>query len=313
MKKIAYLTCFLAIVCAVAGGALTMVNNMTAPIIDSMAIEAEKANLELIYPGAEFAEVENTDDTGLILGIYEASGKGYVYKLQNTGYASTPYQFLIAFNMDGTVGGYKMLSSNETSGFGARAWEADYTNSILALTSSDAFPLLSGATVTTTGVVEAIDAAKAHFNGLQGIEYDENAVAEAPALATGNPVALNSDLSAYNATIENEAADGDMVTYTVKVGGYGLVAPEASASGHEYQENIFEIVVNKADGTIDSMSMTQFGDTQGIGDKADTAEYYDLFKGATIDSSVDTVTSATYTSTSAIAAAQAALNAAAGQ
>lgn len=308
MKKIAYLTCFLAIVCAVAGGALTLVNDMTAPIIDSMAIEAEKANLELIYPGAEFSEVENTDDSGLILGIYEAKDKGYVYKLQNTGYSSTPYQFLIAFNLDGTVGGYKMLQSSETNGFGARAWEDEYTNTILSLTSSDAFPLLSGATVTTTGVVEAIDAAKAHFNALQGIEYDENAVAETPALATGNPVALNSDLSAYNAIIDNETQDGENTKYTVTVYGFGLVNGQSS----EYQENVFEVVVDAND-MVDSITMTQFGDTAGIGDKIDTAEYYDLFKGATIDSSIDTVTGATFTSTSAIAAAQAALDAAAGQ
>lgn len=308
MKKIIYLTCFLAIVCAIAGGALTVVNDMTAPVIESMAIEAEKENLELIYPGADFTEVENTDDTGLILGIYEAAGQGYVYKLQNTGYSSTPFQFLIAFNLDGTVGGYQMLQSSETNGFGARAWEDEYTNTILGLTSSDAFPLLSGATVTSTGVVEAIDAAKAHFNALQGIEYDENAVAEAPALATGNPVALNSDLADYNATVTDEVADGDKTTYTVTAYGFGLLNGQS-----DYSENVFEVVVNNADLTIDSIAMTQFGDTAGIGDKIDTPEYFDLFKGATIDSSVDTVTGATFTSNSAIAAAQAALNAAGGQ
>ena len=289
MKKIIYLTCFLAIVCAIAGGALTVVNDMTAPVIESMAIEAEKENLELIYPGADFTEVENTDDTGLILGIYEAAGQGYVYKLQNTGYSSTPFQFLIAFNLDGTVGGYQMLQSSETNGFGARAWEDEYTNTILGLTSSDAFPLLSGATVTSTGVVE-------------------NAVAEAPALATGNPVALNSDLADYNATVTDEVADGDKTTYTVTAYGFGLLNGQS-----DYSENVFEVVVNNTDLTIDSIAMTQFGDTAGIGDKIDTPEYFDLFKGATIDSSVDTVTGATFTSNSAIAAAQAALNAAGGQ
>ena len=161
MKKIIYLSCFLGLVCAVAGGALTIVNNATAPIIEAMALESEKANLELIYPGANFSEVENTDETGLIKGIYQAEGLGYIYKVENYGYASTPFTFLIAFNNDGTVAGYQVLSSSETSGFGSRCFEEDYSNQVKALTSADAFPLLSGATLTSTGVTNGIDAAKA--------------------------------------------------------------------------------------------------------------------------------------------------------
>ena len=88
--------------------------------------------------------------------------------LKNYGYASTPFTFLIAFNNDGTVAGYQVLSSSETSGFGSRCFEEDYSNQVKALTSADAFPLLSGATLTSTGVTNGIDAAKAHFNNLQG-------------------------------------------------------------------------------------------------------------------------------------------------
>ena len=312
MKKIIYLSCFLGLVCAVAGGALTIVNNATAPIIEAMALESEKANLELIYPGANFSEVENTDETGLIKGIYQAEGLGYIYKVENYGYASTPFTFLIAFNNDGTVAGYQVLSSSETSGVGSRCFEEDYSNQVKALTSADAFPLLSGATLTSTGVTNGIDAAKAHFNNLQGIEYDPNAKAEAPALATGNPVSLSDDLSSFDAKIDNETADGNLVTYTIRVKGYGLIDPEGHAgeSGHEYARNYYDVTVDKDTMSITSVKMTSFGDTEGIGDKVNNEEYLALFEGATLDSEIDTVTGATWTSKSVHAACKAALEAA---
>ena len=74
MKKILHLTVFLALISAIAGGALAAVNAVTAPIIEESAIASEKANLELIYPGADFKAVELSGDTGSIIGAYEAAG-----------------------------------------------------------------------------------------------------------------------------------------------------------------------------------------------------------------------------------------------
>ena len=62
MKRALYLAFFLAIVSALAGGALTLANDLTIDRINANKVAADKANLELIYPGAEFLPIEGFDD-----------------------------------------------------------------------------------------------------------------------------------------------------------------------------------------------------------------------------------------------------------
>lgn len=311
MKKIAYLACFLAIISAIAGGALAYVNSLTAPIIQEMGIAAEKENLELIFPGGTFTELEYTDETGMVKGVYEAAGEGYVFKIEANGYSSTPIQFMLAFDLDGKTVGFKVLSHQETSGFGARVFEEDYTNEVLSRTSADAYPLLSGATVTSTAVVKGIDAAKGIFNTMNGIVVDPNEEAEIeiPALSLGNPVALSEDLSRFDAQVTDQTNG----VFLVAIKGYGLI--EGDPEHGDYIRNEFEVEIDLESRQVVRVSLVTFGDTKGIGDKVDTEEYYALFEGLSLDDmsqSIDTVTGATWTSKSVIAAVQAAMTTASG-
>ena len=158
-----YKVVLLGVLCAVCGLLLAGVNAITEPIISEAAIANEKANLEKIYPGAAFAAVDYNDDTGLVTGAYSAEGKGMIYKIHAVGYNADGFDFLLAFNEDGSVGGFQVLEENETAGFGKRCFEDDYVSQINALTSSDTAPLLSGATLTSTGIQKGFNAAKALF------------------------------------------------------------------------------------------------------------------------------------------------------
>ena len=158
-----YKVVLLGVLCAVCGLLLAGVNAITEPIISETAIANEKANLEKMYPGAVFAAVDYSDDTGLITGAYSAEGKGMIYKIHAVGYNADGFDFLLAFNEDGSVGGFQVLEENETAGFGKRCFEDDYVSQINALTSSDTAPLLSGATLTSTGIQKGFNAAKALF------------------------------------------------------------------------------------------------------------------------------------------------------
>ena len=159
-----YKVVLLGVLCAICGLLLGGVNALTAPIIAEAAIANEKANLEKIYPGANFTAVDFEDESGMIQGVYSAEGKGMIYKIHGVGYASDGFDFLLAFNDDGTVGGYQVLAENETSGFGKRCFEDEYVSQINALTASDTAPLLSGATLTSTAVQKGFAAAVALFN-----------------------------------------------------------------------------------------------------------------------------------------------------
>lgn len=159
-----YKIVLLGALCAICGLLLSAINGLTAPIIAEASLAAVKANLEEIYPGASFKEVTTFDDPkGLVTGVYEAEGKGTVYKVHNIGYNANGFTFLIAFNEDGTVGGFMPVEENETDGFGKRAFKQDFVDQILALNVDEQTPLLSGATLTTTAIQQGYDAAAALF------------------------------------------------------------------------------------------------------------------------------------------------------
>ncbi len=298
-----YKALLLGILCAVCGLLLSVVNAVTAPIIEANAIAAVKKSLEEIYPGGSFKDVTEDliakDETGLIDGIYEAEGQGYVFTLHGVGYNSNGLTFMVGFNNDGTVSGYKALEQQETSGVGSRCFDDDYSSQIMALTSSDPVPLLSGATLTSTAVSNGINAAKAIFNDVQGISYDPDAAPAAPEKEAQKPLG-EEDFSKSEVTCEEVSNDGTTAVY------------HCSAKGFE-GINEADVTVNVTDGTIVSIAVTSFGDTAGVGDTATTDAELARYAGASASTVVDATTGASFTSTSIRAMAAAALNVAAGK
>ncbi|WP_050638558.1 FMN-binding protein [Candidatus Stoquefichus sp. SB1] len=172
MKKIITLALFLAVVAGLSGAALSFVFQMTDPVIQEAKIASEKENLVKIYTsGEEFKAVEtNLTDYPAIQGVYEASSggtvKGYVYKCSVVGYggASTPIQYLIALDQDGTYKGYEVLDkSGETNGFGSKIGDADFKNGIVGKNIGDSIDTISGATISSSAVVSGIEQATAHY------------------------------------------------------------------------------------------------------------------------------------------------------
>ena len=280
-----YKAVLLAIVCTVCGLLLSLVNGVTKPIIERNAIAAVEASLKEIYPDGTFKDVTedyiSQDETGLIDGIYEAEGKGYIFTLHNKGYGGD-FKFMIGYNNDGTVAGYKGLEHLETPGKGAVCFEGDYVEQVKALTSSDPLPLITGSTITSAAVNDAVSAAKAIFNNIAGISYDPNAEPEKP--AEPEAVALSEeDLSDRKAS-----CDGEVCT----------------ALGFGGAENKAKVVVK--DGKVESFEPEETGDFgDGMGEEA----YSELerYIGATLDTKIDNVSGATETSKSFRAMIKAAL------
>lgn len=297
-----YKACLLGCLCAICGLLLSVVNSITAPIIAENQIATIKASLEEIYPGATFNDVTTelaaSDETGLIDGIYEAEGKGYVFTLHGMGYNSNGFTFMVGFDNDGKISGYKALEQQETSGIGARAFEPEYTGKITALTSSDPVPLLSGATLTSTAVAKGIDAAKAVFNNLKGISYDPNASAPEPEKEAQKPL-LSEDFSATKVTCEEISNDGATAVY------------HCTAVGFE-GTNEADVTVDIASGTIKNIAVTAFNDTPGVGDGATADAELARYAGKGLNDIVDSTTGASMTSRSLRAMAAYALSAATG-
>ena len=292
MKKTLYLACFLAIVSALAGGLLAAVNEVTAAKINANALAEVMGSLEKVFPGTTYAEVtEYTDESGLVTGVYQAEGQGYMFQVETSGFKDT-IKFVLGIDNDSKIVGYDVISISETSGIGSRVAEDDFRNTVIGKTTGDKVDTLSGATISSTAVVKGLDAAKAVYASLSG-----NA-APAPSTPTAPETTKEPEAPASSATVLDQQEDGSQVTVTVEAKGF-------------QGNNTYTVVIDKDSQEVLSVAMTTFNDTPGVGDVVND-EYLAGFAGlntAEAISAVDVKSGATYTSNSAIDAVKAAWNA----
>lgn len=291
-NTIQYKAVLLAVVSAVAGAMLAAVNAVTAPIIEENNLATIKATLEEFYPGASFKDVtaDYAGDFDLVDGIYEAEGKGYVFTLHSTGYSADGFTFIMAFDNDGKISGYDVLQQNETAGKGSKCWDDDYKNEVKSLTSTDAMPIISGATVTSVAVNDAVVQAETIFNSIQGIAFD--ASANAPAVPEA-PTAVSLGTTDVSGAAVVDNGDG---SYTVTCDG---------AMGSN------TATVTVADGAIVSITGLDGADKDGYIDTWFEDGGLAAYEGATADTVIDFVSGATGTSKCVNTMAAAALQAAA--
>lgn len=296
MKRALYLAMFLAITAALAGGVLSLVNDVTKDTIAEAQIEKEKANLIKIFPDGKFTQkTDEVADVDGLLDLFEVEGQGYVYKVSSNGYGGEII-YLVGFNQDNDIAGIAVINHTETPGFGDVIETQAYTDMFKDKSASDQLDVVSGATVTSNAINKGIVNAAQHLSGGK-LEVTK------PELILGEKVLINDDkVSRYIANIDSkEDTDNGNVLYEVSVEGYGL--KDSEYPNPKYKENVFEIEADPLSKKIVSIKMLEFGDTEGFGDLIDNSDYLDLFVGInSSDQEVDTVTNATKTSYSLISA-----------
>lgn len=160
-NNILHLTLFLAIVSALAGGALAFANNLTAPIIAENAEKAEKQTLLEMYPEADLSDFETITDDDItsehpdIQSVYKYKDGIVVFKCSVSGYDGGTV-FLVAINTaDSTVDNFQTISNGDTQGIGSRITGDEFKQNTIGKP-TDAVDTISGATITSTPVVQAI-------------------------------------------------------------------------------------------------------------------------------------------------------------
>ncbi len=142
-------------------------------------------------------------------------------------------------------------------------------------------------------------------------EVDQSVDSSEDTILFDKKVAMNdASVDLYSTEILEVISEGPVKTYLVSVAGYGMVN---SDHPDKYNPNQVEVIVNVDERKIVAVDMKVFSDTVGIGDLVVNEDYYEVFKGLSIDDlsvEVDTVNSATFTSKSFISAVVAAINAA---
>lgn len=167
MKKIIHLTVFLALISALAGGILATVDSMTRPIIEERKIEAVKASLQAIFPKAtEFKEVSFKDESGLVTNAYQAGTEGYAFNVTVQGYKDI-IQYIVGFDASGKIVGFVVNYVNDTPGLGSKVGDVEFKNSIVGKDYKADLDTITGATISSTAVVNGVGSAAAVFEGLK--------------------------------------------------------------------------------------------------------------------------------------------------
>ena len=151
MNKIVHLGLFLAIVSAIAGGALAFANQMTAPVIVAM------------YPDAsenDFKVVNKTFNSKTVQKVYEYKNV-YIFNMSVSGYKEGTV-FLVSIDKDTKkIDKYNAISNGDTKGLGSQVTEAPFKKSLEGKDASGELDTISGATVSSGPVVNGIhEAAK---------------------------------------------------------------------------------------------------------------------------------------------------------
>lgn len=199
MNKIVKNTAILAAITIVSGCLLGLVYEITkAPIAQAQENAKQEAYKTVLADAAEFV-VDDTfdavkaanvlleagysgDDVTEVAIAKDASGSdmGYVITVtSHEGYGGD-IQISVGILADGTVKGIEMLSISETAGLGMKATEADFKDQFkdkqvekFSYTKSgeegdDKIDALSGATITTNAVTNAVDSALVYFQNVLG-------------------------------------------------------------------------------------------------------------------------------------------------
>ena len=170
MSKIMHLSLFLAVISALAGGALSFANQVTAPVIAENNARLERESLMTMYPNAaedDFKEIEFNMDSKTVQKVYEYQDK-LIFNMKVPGYKDGT-TFLVSINTnDKTVDQYYPLSNGDTKGLGSKVMESDFINNVNGKASDDSIDTISGATISSSGVVNGINEASTYVDQLKG-------------------------------------------------------------------------------------------------------------------------------------------------
>lgn len=149
-------------ICIVAALLLSLVNMITAPLIDAaQSAAADEALLEVLPNGKNFTPIEITSDYPEIVTAGQKADGGFVFQMTVTG-KSTGMIIMCGVDTNGNIVGVKVIANEETPSYAEKVFpEVEGTNSKYTGMNIDNFDpfLVSGATLTSRAVGDAVKAA----------------------------------------------------------------------------------------------------------------------------------------------------------
>ncbi len=195
MKSIIKSTLILVAITLIAGLALASVYEITkVPIADAEKKARDRAYLAVLPDATGFIatgvpeesmypiERENGVCIHACLTATDASGNylGYVINVTSPNGYGGEINLAVGILIDGSISGVSVIAQGETPGLGAACAEKKFTDQFIGIkdtveyvktgkTEPNQIDAISGATITTAAVTEAVNAAKAHV-----VEFEMN-------------------------------------------------------------------------------------------------------------------------------------------
>lgn len=148
---------------------LLLVSTLLAPIARENQQKELQSILSTLLPGAEsFTQEDYTGEDENIAAVYKADN-GYVIETVTAGYAGD-ITMLVAVDFQGTVVGAVVRNMEETFGLGMEALsDAEFLSQLVwsrgDLAVGENFDAITGATVTSRAVANAVNSASAFVTG----------------------------------------------------------------------------------------------------------------------------------------------------
>ena len=187
-------TLSLFLITVIAGLLLGGVYKLTKAPIDQATLEAKKESYRVVMPDAkdfeeqkeltkklEAAKVEGCELNEIVVAKAEdGTDVGYaVLVTSKEGYGGD-IQFSIGIDAEGTVQGVEIISMSETAGLGAKCTEDEFKGQYKGIQSEqlevvkgeksadNQISAISGATITSNAITNAVNQVLAFVNGLKG-------------------------------------------------------------------------------------------------------------------------------------------------
>ena len=280
----------LAIIALVAALALAVTNAITEGPIKEHEEAAQNAAFQSVMEADVFSTMdipEGYEVSKLVEAKKDGQTIGYCAVSSAKGYGGD-VAVTLGVDVDGKVTGAQIGDTNfsETAGFGARWQEAERAEQFKGVSAygGDTIEAISGATITSKAVLTASNNVLKCISHVLGKDVE------------GDPLS-------FGAKQETAAAEPVVLTGDVHHG---------TASGFAGGEVVARLTLND-DGTISALTIDASTQTEGLGTRCAGEEFTAQFIGRsgpfTLGDGIDAVASATITSTAAVEAINAALEA----
>ena len=309
MKETLKLGIILLVITLVSAGVLGVSNNLTKDKIAQLSIEESLSALKEIFgedyefkaiDEKELEEIVEDKPITEIIEVYDGDTlEGHAIKTVTSGFDGDLVVITGISQSNEEILGMRLVEHTETKGIGANATEPEYyelfNNKSL---DEEATDTMTGATVTSWGVLEGVNMARNFYNEkFLGKEVVEEETEDIPA-----PEAIFGEDYEFRALEESEIeslADGRPITEIIEIyDGEDLEGYAITTKTSGYGGDLLVVTgISKTKNEILGMRLVEHEETPGLGARAAEPEYYELFNNKSLDEeATDTITGATMTS-----------------